>query len=112
MEQITLIVQDGQLHYPFGGYDGGASLLIRRYDEGDCDTCPWPMAEDDEYDLLKRLALALYDERETNTHFPHGTTILLPNGERFDFDRFLDEDARDVHQGHQREYNPDNYRGF
>jgi hypothetical protein len=42
-------------------------------------------------ELRERLALALYDERESNPHWPNtpDVVILLPDGERFDFDDVL-----------------------
>lgn len=99
---ITLTVEDGTLYFPMGGSDAMngewdcpelPSLLLRRYDAGDCDTCPWPMRSDfaTEAELRERLARALYDERETNACWPaHGeVVILLPNGERFDWDGVL-----------------------
>jgi hypothetical protein len=45
--------------------------------------------------LRERLALALYDERETNPHWPNrpDVVILLPDGERFDFDDVLADRA-------------------
>ena len=70
------------------------SLLIRRYDEGDIDTCPWPMVPSEHYtleDLRHNLASALYDERESNACWPNKpeVIILLPDGERFDLDDVL-----------------------
>jgi hypothetical protein len=89
---ITLIARDGRLYFPTGNYDDATQpcILIRRYDAGDCDTCPWPMVPG-EYsdksvdDMRVRLAYALYDERETNPTFPGGASILLPDGTPFDF---------------------------
>ena len=119
--KIALIAKDNQLYFPMGGSDSMngewdcpelPSLLICHYDEGDRDTCPWPMKSDfvTKDQLQQRLAQALYDERESNACWPHDVpvVILLPNGDRFDFDSILAEEP----EGHQREYNPDNYRGF
>ena len=105
MTTFTLTAKDGRLHFPHGGDDWTGegptrrdcpelpSLLICRTDAGDCDSCPWPMTS--EYataaQLRERLALALYDERESNSCWPNKpeVLILLPDGERFDFDSVL-----------------------
>jgi hypothetical protein len=101
MTTFTLIVQDNTLYFPHGGMDWDErhhkaelpSLLLCQYDAGDCDTCPWPMTS--EYataaELRERLALALYDERESNPHWTNtpDVVILLPDGERFDLDEVL-----------------------
>ena len=91
---IRLIADEGMLFFPHGGSYGDKaepSLLIRRYDAGDCDTCPWPMASPfaSLEKLRSRLALALYDERECNDHFPSCASIELPDGSPFDFDAVL-----------------------
>jgi len=109
MNTFTLTVQMDRLHFPHGGDDWKGdgptrydcpefpSMLICRHDSGDCDTCPWPMtsvyATVDQ--LRERLALALYDERESNPHWPNrpDVVILLPDGERFDFDDVLADRA-------------------
>ncbi len=123
---FTLILKNGTLYFPHGGSDAMngdwdvfeyPSLLLRRYPAGDCDTCRYPFvpaeySDDTEHDLRVRLAFALYDERECNAYFPDDAVILLPNGERFDFDWILSEDEDQYPSGHQREYDPDNYRGF
>lgn len=119
---FTLILKDGTLYFPHGGDDAMngdwdvfeyPSLLVRRYPAGDCDTCPYPMdteTKEREHELRERLAEALYDERECNAYFPVDAVILLPNGEEFDFDQILSDAVGSVQ--HQREYDPDNYRGF
>lgn len=134
MTTFTLIAKNNSLYFPHGGDDWAAagdvrrdcpdhpSLLICRYDE-DMDVCPWPMTS--EYataaELRERLASALYDERESNPSWPNKpeVVILLPDGKPFDFDDVLaDRVLRDstvtweLYEGHQREYNPDNYRGI
>jgi hypothetical protein len=90
---IQLIDHDGTLYFPFGIYEkDDPSLLIYRYDAGDCDTCSWPMGKSAHYDLDKQrriLAGALYGERECNPHFPMGAVILLPDGEVFDLDQYV-----------------------
>jgi hypothetical protein len=102
-----LIAIDGTLYFPHGGRDfdleGPAawkgqkdepSLLLHRYDAGDCDTIPWPMRSDfaTEAQLKERLASALYDERETNDFFGDGDSVELPDGTRFPFDEVLSPD--------------------
>ena len=106
MTTFTLIAKNNSLYFPHGGDDWAAagdvrrdcpehpSLLIRRYDEGDIDTCPWPMVPSEHYtleDLRHNLASALYDERESNACWPNKpeVVILLPDGERFDLDDVL-----------------------
>jgi len=105
MNTFTLTAQHGRLHFPHGGDDWTGegptrrdcpelpSLLICRYDSGDCDTCPWPMesAFATAAQLRERLALALYDERESNGCWPNtpDVVILLPDGTRFDADDVL-----------------------
>jgi hypothetical protein len=128
MKTFQLIEQDGRLHFPHGGSDWDAipmqhncaelpSMLVKRYEGGDIDTCPWPMVpaeytNDTVWDLRARLASALYDERESNAFWPNEpVTIMLPDGERFDLDEEMAA-AYDSYPGHQREYNPDNYGGF
>jgi hypothetical protein len=87
-------------------------MLIKRYEDGDNDTCPWPSEYTNDWDLRARLASALYDERESNACWPNEPVmILLPDGERFDLDAEMAA-AYDSYPGHQREYNPDNYGGF
>lgn len=98
---FKLTVQDGTLYFPCGGMDWDErhhtaelpSLLLCRYDAGDCDTCPWPMESQfaTTAQLRERLALALYDERETNGCWPNTpyVVILLPDGTPFDLDDVL-----------------------
>lgn len=88
---------DGRLYFPTGCVyldpQGGEapSLLMRVYDAGDCDTCPWPMVSSSatQEELRTRLACALYDERETNDTFSYGDTVELPDGTPFDFDSIV-----------------------
>lgn len=128
MKTFTLIAKDDRLYFPCGGSDWDVipvrhacadipSMLVKRYEGGDIDTCPWPMAAAEwsdatVLDLRGRLASALYDERESNACWPNEPVIiLLPDGERFDLDEEMAA-AYDSYKGHEREYNPDNYGGF
>jgi hypothetical protein len=88
-----LVVLDGVLHFPTGGLDANLehnapSMLMRFYDAGDMDTCPWPFETKDR-DLAVRLAIALYAERETNDTWKLGDTVELPDGQPFDFDSLV-----------------------
>lgn len=98
---IQLVAQNGNLYFPFGGYDDSLrrqaaqpNLLLKMYDAGDCDCIPWPLVPA-EYsnasvsDLEQRLASALYDERESNEFFPVDAVIELPDGGVFNFDMLL-----------------------
>lgn len=98
MPTFRLIAKDGTLYFPHGGLDDRwdqrkdePSLLYRRYYAGDVDTVPWPLASDwaDLAELRGRLAVALFDERETNEHFPTDAVIELPDGTPFDFEAEL-----------------------
>lgn len=100
-ETFRLVAIDGMLHFPFGGINATLreapsepSLLLKMYDAGDCDTVPWPLVSEHatRAELRKRLASALYDERETNSEFPSDASIELPDGTPFDFDAELGED--------------------
>lgn len=97
---IRLVVKNNALYFPCGGtnYDANpvkfdcpdtASLLIRRYDTGDCDTIPFPLPKRKMPEIRKRLARALYDERECNSFFPSDAVIELPDGTVFDFEAIL-----------------------
>lgn len=97
---IRLIVKNNVLYFPRGGtnYDvepvkfdcpDTPSILIRRYDTGDYDTIRFPLPKRNRPELLKRLARALYDERECNSFFPSDAVIELPDGTVFDFDSIL-----------------------
>jgi hypothetical protein len=90
MKVHTLVVVDGSLYFPTGDFEDASkpSLLMRMYDAGDCDTCPWPMVSSHKTvdELRVRLAIALYDERETNSTFGIHDKVALPDGELFDFD--------------------------
>jgi hypothetical protein len=97
-QTIRLVEIDGALYFPTGGNilptdPDSASLLLRCYPAGDVDTCPWPMTATTtpETELRERLAIALFDERETNDTFPDDATIELPDGTTFDFDAELAE---------------------
>ena len=128
MKTFQLIAKDDRLYFPRGGDDWDVtpvrrscadvpSILVKRYEAGDMDTCPWPMvpsewSEDTAEDLRAKLASALYDERESNAYWPNEPVIiLLPDGESFDLDAEMAA-AYDSYKGHEREYNPDNYGGF
>jgi hypothetical protein len=99
MTTIRLIVEHNRLSFPFGGTDFDApgcptsrdvsSILARRYDDGDFDTIPYPFPKRKAAELRKRLALALYDERECNDFFPRDAVIELPDGTVFDFDAII-----------------------
>lgn len=103
MTTIRLVVKNNALYFPCGGtnYDvdpvkfdcpDTPSILIRRYDTGDYDTIRWPIKKRQKIEraeLLKRLARALYDERECNSFFPSDAVIELPDGTVFDFDSIL-----------------------
>jgi hypothetical protein len=89
MTTVTLIPQNGMLYFPTGENFGDPtkpSLLIHRYEAGDCDTCQWPMTREKDRVIL---ASALYAERECNATFPARATILLPDGTPFDFDALV-----------------------
>lgn len=85
MNTVRLTFEFGALHWPTGAEP---SLLVRRYDAGDMDTCPWP-ADYTDPALAYRLARALYDERETNDTFADNCNVELPDGTTFDFDLVL-----------------------
>jgi hypothetical protein len=95
MTVVRLIVKNNALYFPFGGPDfdraPGApaspdlpTLLICRYDDGDYDTVPYPFPKRKAAELRKRLARALFDERECNDLFPRDAVIELPDGTPFD----------------------------
>lgn len=101
---IRLVVKYDRLAFPHGGNDFDVdppkyddvdtpALLTRLYDAGDYDTIPWPLprAKAKRGAALKNLALALYDERECNPHFPLHAIIELPDGSPFFFDEYLVE---------------------
>lgn len=87
---IRLVVEFNALCFPAPA-DQDSSLLIRRYPAGDCDSIPWPMVSDFATleELRTRLAIALYDERESNDNFPEDAIIELPDGTVFDFDALV-----------------------
>jgi hypothetical protein len=99
MTTVRLIVKNNALYFPHGGTDFSETtapvsadlptLLIRRYDDGDFDSIPYPFPKRKAAELRKRLALALYDERECNDLFPSDAVIELPDGTVFDFDAIL-----------------------
>lgn len=84
MTTIRLVVQGGKLYFP----SADPALLYRTYPAGDIDTCPWPF-DPGNTELAYRLAIALYDERESNDEFPTSAVIELPDGTVFDFDTVL-----------------------
>ena len=103
MKTHRLLDKDGTLYFPHGGHTDTAyevesepALLLARYDAGDCDTIPWPLKSEFSTDeeVKKRLARALYDERETNRFFGLHAKIELPDGTPFDFDSILAETHR------------------
>lgn len=92
MTTIRLVDTDGTLYFPHGGLDAYsndskeiAQILIVRYEAGDCDSISWPL----EKTMRRKLASALYDERECNQFFPSDAEIELPDGAPFDFDAIL-----------------------
>lgn len=102
MKRIRLLAIDGTLYFPTGGpHPAGEadlagpdwpSLLTRVYTSGDCDTVPWPLSSPYStiQELYVRLAVALYDERESNDTWPLGGVVIeLPDGREFDFDAVL-----------------------
>lgn len=102
MNVIRLTVKHRVLYFPRGGVNYDASpvkyddpdtpaILTRAYDDGDADTIPWPMPKRKLPELRKRLARALYDERETNAFFPSDAVIELPDGTVFDIESNLGE---------------------
>ena len=91
-----LVVIGDRLYFPTGSWEGAdqPSLLYRRYPDGDVDTCRWPMHEGDPHTAQHAercgiLALALFEERETNETFGVHDTVELPDGTPFDFDAEL-----------------------
>jgi hypothetical protein len=100
MTKVRLIVKNNVLYFPFGGtdfdkpgYPASAdlpSILFRQYDSGDRDSVPYPFPKRKAAELRKRLALALFDERECNDLFPRDAVIELPDGTEFDFDALVD----------------------
>jgi len=94
---VRLVAIDGVLYFPKGGRaetepwdecEDKPSLLVRTYDAGDCDTCPWPMVSQfsTREQLVERLQIALYDETQTNAFFHEDIDgIELPDGTPFDF---------------------------
>jgi hypothetical protein len=85
-ERVKLVAVDGYLM-------AGDAILLRVYDAGDCDSCPWPMVSDysTEAQLRERLAIALYDAREMGDIPSDAHIVLLPNDEPFHFDEELIE---------------------
>jgi len=97
--EVKLTVHHGMLHVPFEsiadklqkewadkmGDIGGTKdhCLIQVYDEGDCDTIPWPRRHSKAWN--HRLAAALYDAREMGV-IPDVRTVTLPDGKPFTID--------------------------
>lgn len=63
----------------------GNPILMRLYDEGDCDTIKWP-----DYSA-ESLRAALYDDRETGTIPADTKSVLLPDGKEFAIDEICRE---------------------
>lgn len=95
---IQLVAKDGTLYFPYGGFAVDSfkrvaerpALLLRLSPAGDFDIVPWPFTKTNADAMLKRLACALYDERECNEFFPVDAKIALPNGEVFNFDAYVE----------------------
>lgn len=80
-----LTVEDGHLELPLNEHTRGPDaddqdswMLICRYPEGDCDTCPWPFTGDQDKQLLIH---ALFDEGNMGNVQPG--KVYLPDGELF-----------------------------
>jgi hypothetical protein len=96
MTTVKLIVKNNRLYFPFGGTDFDKpgcpasadlpSILFLQHADGDVDTIPYPFPKRKAAELRKRLALALFDERECNDLFPRDAVIELPDGTVFNFD--------------------------
>lgn len=63
-------------------YSSEEMALIRRYEEGDVDTCPWPMTKREH---RERLQVTLYDARETGVIPSRDNSVILPDGTEFNF---------------------------
>lgn len=95
---IRLVLSaDNALQFPFGGvnddFDRDAnvpSTLMYYYPAGDVDSFAFPLS-DNTYmtDVERKLARALFDQRECNDFFPRDAIIELPDGTVFDFDAIL-----------------------
>lgn len=87
MPNITeLIAKDKALYIPFSAItdklqrewaNGEDRILMRQYDEGDCDTIRWPMPN------IENMKAALFDAREMG--LLEGSEVLLPNGKAISF---------------------------
>lgn len=94
---IRLVVKHSALCLPFGGYDDNfepsaelPSIISYTYPAGDRDTFAFPLSANKYMtDVERKLARALYDERECNEFFPSDAVIELPDGTVFDFDSIL-----------------------
>lgn len=94
MTVVRLIVKNNVLYFPFGGIDFDKpgcpdssdlpSILYVLYPDGDSDSIPYPFPKRKAAELRKRLARALFDERECNEFFPADAVIELPDGTPFD----------------------------
>jgi len=91
MATYRLIAKDGRLYFPTGDWENAAnpSLLYRRYDAGDVNTCCWPIRNAKD---KKILAHALYDERETNNTWSvrEEAVIELPDGQPLEWEHLVD----------------------
>lgn len=95
---IRLVLSaDNALQFPFGGvnddFESDAntpSTLMYFYPAGDHDSFVFPLSRN-EYmtDVERKLARALFDERECNDFFPLDAIIELPDGTVFDFDSLV-----------------------
>lgn len=98
MTTIRLVVDEySSLQFPFGGvnddFESDANTpatLMYYYEAGDVDSFVFPLSRN-EYmtDVERKLARALFDERESNPFFPTDAVIELPDGTVFDFDSIL-----------------------
>ena len=102
---VKLVAKDGILW-------AGETLLLRVYDAGDCDTCPWPMVSDysTAAQLRERLAITLYDAREMGDIPSDADIVLLPDDTEFHFDEEL---AAAREEDHDEDYEaPDTDRDY
>lgn len=73
LQMITLTEKHGILHV-------GQFAIIIRYPEGDIDSVPWPMSDEDR----STLSVALADAVERGA-LPECGSVTLPDGSVFDF---------------------------
>lgn len=98
MTTIRLVLSaDNALQFPSGGvnddFESDAntpSTLMYFYDAGDHDSFAFPLSANKYMtDVERKLARALFDQRESNPFFPTDAVIELPDGTVFDFDSIL-----------------------